>query len=105
MKLWEQPAVFPVIASIIESQYSLTNECVRHNEIAKCLASDADSEQLIAMIVEIGPDKDAASVASKMVDWFSKNYSEGRFIWAREFDRVPIENGYAYRPRLASDRE
>jgi hypothetical protein len=97
---WEHADVFPVIARIIEDRYTSKRDFVTHDEITASLVSDVEAASSIAQAMH---DRDGGhtpdGVAGNMVAWFSQRITVGQSDWEHRFDRIKIDDKWAYKPK------
>src|SRR4051812_23045288 len=100
---WEQIDVFPIIARIIEEQFAKNADFVEHDEITATLMADSEGASLIAQALQESQEAFTAEwVAHNMVAWFSQRISVGTSDWQDRFDRLKIDDKWAYKPKAPS---
>jgi hypothetical protein len=101
---WEQEDVFPAIARVIDQLCAQHNEFATHAEITAALLADAEGAALVQQAREATREDHAAEwIAHNMVAWFSQRISVAESDWTDQFDRVKIDNKWAYKTKRSND--
>jgi hypothetical protein len=96
---WEHADVFPVIARLIEDRFAVKGDFVTHDEISASLVADSEGATIISQALESGESHTPAWLAHNMVAWFSQRISVGESDWIGRFDRIKLDNKWAYKPK------
>ena len=97
---WEHADVFPVIAKIIDDSYASKGDFVTHDEITASLTADPEGIAIIQRAQQELNEKSTADwIAHNMVAWFSQRISVGESDWHDRFDRIKVDNKWAYKPK------
>jgi hypothetical protein len=94
---FENDDVYPIIARLIRA-ISQTADWATRDAVAAGLISDEVGARMVQSAVRRCPGRDAEVHAGNMVDWWSKDITEGRSQYEREFERRKIGRKWAYRP-------
>ena len=90
---------FPVIARLICDLNKSNGDWITHDELVAALLGDGAGRVLCEHAHE--SDNGAKSVewwAGNMVAWFSQRITEGKSEYAAQYERLPMKDGYAYKP-------
>lgn len=88
--------VFPIIAEIIRDHSRRAGGYITHREIAGELLLQKEGRALAEEAAE-KQGNPAENVASNMVAWFSKRFTEGETLFQGEFERKKIRGRWAYK--------
>ena len=94
---WRQSDIFPLIARVIAAEYQQHQRFITAHEIAGALLRDSDARRVIDAAREQRGGL-AEHTATNMVAWFSQRITVEQSEWQHAFERIRIDDQYAYKP-------
>jgi hypothetical protein len=91
--------VFPLIARLVFESARHAEEYVRHRDLVAAILSDDEGRHRILEARQLKEWSDDESVATSMVSWFSKRFTDRSTGWVEAFDRNSVDGRWAYRPK------
>ena len=97
-KYFNQADVFPVIADSIRKIYQRKRDFVSHDEIVEGLLNDPVGKQLVDAACQKQYSQSHELMAGIMIAGFSQRITEGKSVYATQFERKMSGGKWAYKP-------
>lgn len=98
---WRHGEVFPIIARLIGEEYERHGRFIVAREIAARLLHDSEARIIIDAVYQRQQERKSEQIAVNMVAWFSQRFTIGESPYTRTFERMRIDDQWAYRPVAA----
>jgi hypothetical protein len=98
---FHQADAFPIIAAIIREGAEAEEDYVGHRDIVAAFLEHPEGQEMAAAAAA-EQERPVKRVASNIVAWFSKRYTEEDTPYQDEFERARVRGAWAYRVAPAS---